>query len=161
METSLLISASFGTFLLIAVVIVAAVLLSRWRREMRARGGRRNRVTLEALFAEWTARRGGADAADPAGEAAASGAGVAALAQLADAEGLLTRLRQEGEAGGQGGEELSRTIVEAELEIQTIRACLNRGETARAHELAKSLTLRLAARITRLGPPVGDRRSHG
>ncbi len=148
METTLLITASFATLLLVGAVFFAAVLLRRWRREVgREGGGVRERMSLEALYAQVMAQRG-AGAADPAVQARATAEREEAHAQLADAEGLLERLRREG--GAEGGE-LAQTVVEAKAEIQKIRACLNRGAWGEGRELAQALTLRLAARIARLG----------
>lgn len=152
METSVLISASIATLALVGVLFFAGVLLRRWRKEMGGGGPPRNSPGLEAIYAEWMARQAPRQAPPEraAARAEARTAQDEARSQLADAEGLVERLRQE--APGGAVSELARSIAEAESELRQIRACLNRGEAAQARDRARELTLRLAGRIARIGP---------
>lgn len=155
METSLLlVSASIATILLVAVLFVAGALLRNWRQEMGGGGGRKRGEpkggggpSLEAIYAEFMAKQSAPDAQERRAEARAHQ--DQARAQVADADGLLARLRRDAaETAG----ELTPTILEAETELREIRACLNRGDVALALERAQSLTLRLAGEIARRGP---------
>jgi hypothetical protein len=148
-ETSVLISASIATLVLVGVLFFAGLLLWRWRKEM---GGgataSRNSPGLEAIYAEWMARQAGPEAATAQAQTRADQEET--RTRLADAEGLLERLRREAPDGA--GSELAASIAEAESELRQIRACLNRGEAAQARDRARELTLRLAGHIARIGP---------
>lgn len=141
MESSLLFSAGLATLALVAVLFVAAALLRSWRREMGGReSSERSGSSLEAIYREFMAKRGAPGAAQ------ARTGQDSTRAQLADAEGLLARLRRD---AAETGAELTRTILEAEAELGRIRACLNRGDVTAARDRAQSLTLRLAGEIAR------------
>lgn len=151
METSVLVTASIATLLLVGVLFFAAILIRRWRQEVGAgdaEGGPRDRASLEAIYAEFLSRQASPEAAAAREEARA--VQDEARQRLADAEGLLERLRREAPApaGGNRG----AVWAEAESELRQIRACLNRGDSGQARDRARELTLRLAGEIARLGP---------
>lgn len=150
MDTSILISASIATLVLVGVLIFAALLLRNMRRAIG--GGEestpREGPSLEAIYTEWMAKQSAPEAA--AARATARADQDEARAQIADAEGLLARLRRD--AGAAAPEDRARAMAEAETELLGIRACLNRGDAAQARERAQSLTLRLATEMARSGP---------
>jgi hypothetical protein len=159
LDAPILLHAGLATLLLVSVLFLAAVLLRRWRQDaLRPERDAGERVTLETLLAEFATR--GAPAPEPGPHPATAAAGPAAeeravREQLADAEGLLRRMRRD-EAQGPQREDRARAIEEGEREVAAIRVALRRGEVGPALDRARALTLRLARLVARWAAPDPD-----